>query len=37
MQMRKIAARINSAIQEKDIVIEQDGSITINYWDNEDD
>lgn len=36
-QMRKIAARINKAIVEKDIVIEQDGSLTINYWDDEDD
>ena len=37
MQMRDIAARINKAIIERDIVIEQDGNITINYWDNEDD
>ena len=29
--------RINKAIIDKDIVIEQDGSITINYWDDEDD
>ena len=36
-QMREIAARINKAIIDKDIVIEQDGSITINYWDDEDD
>ena len=36
-QMREIAARINKAIVEKDIVIEQDGSLTINYWDDEDD
>jgi hypothetical protein len=35
--MREIAARINKAIINKDIVIEQDGSITINYWDDEDD
>ena len=34
-QMRQIAARINKAIIEKDIVIEEDGSLTINYWDNE--
>lgn len=37
VQMREIAARINKAIIDKDIVIEQDGSITINYWDDEDD
>ena len=37
MQMREIAARINKAIIDKDIVIEQDGSLTINYWENEDD
>ena len=37
MQMREIAARINRAIIEKDIVIEQDGSLTINYWDDEND
>ena len=30
VQMREIAARINKAIIDKDIVIEQDGSITIN-------
>ena len=35
-QMRQIAARINKAIIERDIVIEEDGSLTINYWDNED-
>lgn len=37
VQMREIAARINKAIIDKDIVIEQDGSITINCWDDEDD
>jgi hypothetical protein len=37
VQMREIAARINKAIIEKDIVIEQDGSLTINYWEDEDD
>ena len=37
MLMREIAARINKAIIEKDIVIEQDGSLTINFWDDEDD
>ena len=36
VQMREIAARINTAIIEKDIVIEQDGSLTINYWEDED-
>ena len=36
LQMKEIAARINKAIIEKDIVIEQDGSLTINYWDDED-
>lgn len=36
-QMREIAARINKAIIEKDIVIEKDGSLTINFWDDEDD
>ena len=36
MQMREIAARINKAIIEKDIVIEEDGSLTINYWEDED-
>ena len=36
MQMREIAARINKAIIDKDIVIEQDGSLTINYWEDED-
>lgn len=37
MQMREIASRINKAIIEKDIVIEEDGSLTINYWEDEDD
>ena len=36
MQMREIASRINKAIIEKDIVIEEDGSLTINYWEDED-
>ena len=36
MQMREIASRINKAIIEKDIEIEEDGSLTINYWENED-
>ena len=36
-QMREIAKKINDAIIEKDIVIEDDGSLTINYWDNESD
>lgn len=36
-QMREIAKKINDAIKEKDIVIEDDGSLTINYWDNESD
>ena len=36
MQMREIAARINKAIIDKDIVIEEDGSLTINYWEDED-
>lgn len=36
-QMRKIAAKINKAIIDKDIVIEEDGSLTINYWDDEND
>lgn len=36
-QMRQIAARINRAIIDRDIVIEQDGSLTINYWDDEED
>ena len=35
MQMREIASRINKAIIEKDIEIEEDGSLTINYWENE--
>ena len=34
--MREIASRINKAIIEKDIEIEEDGSLTINYWENED-
>ena len=36
-QMREIAAKINKAIIDKDIVIEEDGSLTINYWEDEDD
>ena len=36
MQMREIAARINNAIIDKDIVIDEDGSLTINYWEDED-
>ena len=36
-QMKEIAKKINDAIKEKDIVIEDDGSLTINYWDNESD
>ena len=36
MQMREIAALINKAIIDKDIVIEEDGSLTINYWEDED-
>ena len=36
-QMRDIAAKINKAIIDKDIVIEEDGSLTINFWDDEDD
>jgi hypothetical protein len=36
MQMREIAARINKAIIDKDIVIDEDGSLTINYWEDED-
>ena len=36
MQMREIAARINKAIIDKDIVIEEDGSLTFNYWEDED-
>ena len=35
--MRDIAAKINKAIIDKDIVIEEDGSLTINFWDDEDD
>lgn len=35
-QMRDIATRINKAIIDKDIVIEEDGSLTINYWEDED-
>lgn len=35
-EMREIAARINRAIVEKDIVIGQDGSLTINFWEDED-
>ncbi len=35
--MKEIAKKINDAIKEKDIVIEDDGSLTINYWDNESD
>ena len=35
MQMREIAARINKAIIDKDIVIDEDGSFTINYWEDE--
>ena len=34
-QMRQIAARINKAIIERDIVVNEDGSLTINYWDDE--
>ena len=34
--MREIASRINKDIIEKDIEIEEDGSLTINYWENED-
>ena len=34
--MREIAARINKAIIDKDIVIDEDGSLTINYWEDED-
>ena len=37
MAHREIAARINKAIIDKDIVVEQDGSLTINYWEDEDD
>ena len=36
-QMRDIAAKINKAIIDKDIVIEEDGSLTINFGDDEDD
>lgn len=36
-QMKLIAEKINTAIKEKDIVIEDDGSVTINYWENESD
>ena len=36
-QMWQIAARINRAIIDRDIVIEQDGSLTINYWEDEED
>ena len=35
-QMKEIAAKINKAIIDKDIVIEEDGSITINFWEDED-
>lgn len=31
-QMKMIAKKINKAIKTKDIVIEDDGSLTINYW-----
>lgn len=33
LQMKAIAARINKAIIDKDIEINEDGSLTINYWD----
>ena len=36
MQMREIAARINKAIIDRDIVIEEDGSLTIIFWEDED-
>jgi len=32
-QMRQIAQKINEAVKNKDIVIENDGSLTINNWD----
>ncbi len=32
-QMRLIAVKLNKAIKNKDIVIENDGSLTINNWD----
>jgi len=31
--MRLIAVKLNKAIKNKDIVIENDGSLTINNWD----
>ena len=31
-QMKEIAAKINRAIIERDIEINEDGSLTINYW-----
>ena len=34
-QMKEIAKKINNAIRDKDIVIEDDGSLTINYWGDE--
>lgn len=34
-QMEEIAKKINNAIKERDIIIEEDGSLTINYWDYE--
>lgn len=32
-QMRRIAKAINEAIKNKDIIVEGDGSLTINNWD----
>jgi DeoR/GlpR family transcriptional regulator of sugar metabolism len=32
-QMRRIAKAINEAIKNKDIIVEDDGSLTINNWD----
>lgn len=32
-QMREIARKLNKAIKNKDIIIEEDGSLTINNWD----
>lgn len=34
-QVKNIAKRINKAIKEKDITIEDNGVLNINYWDNE--
>ncbi|MCH3993792.1 MAG: hypothetical protein LKE54_01815 [Prevotella sp.] len=36
-QMKEIAKRINQAIIDKDIVINEDGELTINDWDDEED